>query len=287
MRKIFDLKPRTTYNLWFSLIYLTSVISGVLFLPWQTLLVSYGIFAFIMTFGIGFGTHRLYIHRSVDVPSWLKPIVVYVSAITNTGSIMTWGMSHYLHHTKTDTKDDPHSPLIHGIRVLLGYYATDDIMKSGNKVFSAVKHIARDKFASHVHRYYYAYVVSWPLLMLLTFGPVGFLAYGIMPTGMAYIALHMFNYFCHQDWAGYQNHKTGEHSQNVLWMFPIILGEHLHNNHHKRPSAGHLKEKWWEVDPTYFWVWLFDTNNHSKWKVKFKLFTQRFKSNKKEDDIIY
>lgn len=283
-----DLKPKTKYNPIFSVVYLMSVILGVVVLPWQTLLVSYLIFAFIMTFGIGFGTHRIYIHRTVDVPNWIKPVIVYVSAITNTGSIMTWGMSHYLHHTKTDTVDDPHTPIIYGLKVLFGFYATDEIMKSGNKVFAAVKHIARDKFASNVHRYYYAYVASWPLLMLVLFGWSGFLAYGLMPTGLAYIALHMFNYFCHQKWAGYRNHDTNDESQNVMFLFPLILGEHLHNNHHRFPSKANLQERWWEIDPTYVWIWLFNTDNHSKWKIKTKLFFMRFKRNKSEEtDYIY
>lgn len=288
MKKI-ELTPKTTYNPYFAVLYVTSIILGLFILPWGDLLIAYLLFAFMLSFGIGFGTHRLYIHRCVDVPKWVKRVVVYVSAICNTGSIMTWGMSHYLHHTKTDTIDDPHTPVFYGTRVLFGYYATDEIMKSGNKVFSAVKHIAKDKFASHVHRKYYLYVYSWPLLMLVLFGLDGMLAYGLIPTGLSYISLHLLNYFSHVNLFGsYRNHETSDESRNVWWLLPFNFGENWHNNHHNKPGARNLKEKWWEIDPTYFWVWLFDINNHSRWKIKCAVLKARFKrKSKDEDDFIY
>lgn len=268
-----DLTPKTKYNPIFTFMYLFAIIGGIVILPLRELIISYLIFVFLMTFGVGFGIHRLYIHRLAVVPEWIKRLVVYFGAICNTGSMMTWGMSHYLHHTKPDTPDDPHAPAHYGWPILFGYYAVDKVDVAGNKAFRAVKHIVKDKFASHVHRKYYLYVWSWPVLMFALFGLEGFLAYGIMPTGLVFLSLDVINFCGHS--FGYRNFETKDTSKNVWWLWPFAFGENWHNNHHQKPSARSNKVKWWELDPIYFWFVVCDVENHKLLKTKISnLFTR-------------
>jgi stearoyl-CoA desaturase (delta-9 desaturase) len=50
---------------------------------------------------------------------------------------------------------------------------------------------------------------------------------------------------------GYKNYETKDDGVNVTWLFPVILGEAWHNNHHG--DAGNYNfggRNWWEFDPT-------------------------------------
>ena len=56
---------------------------------------------------------------------------------------------------------------------------------------------------------------------------------------------------CHYG-IGYRNYQTKERSTNNPLLFPFILGEAWHNNHHGSPnSANNMKLKF-ELDPHYW-----------------------------------
>jgi len=72
-----------------------------------------------------------------------------------------------------------------------------------------------------------------------------------------FITLHCFlmqTCLTHIPALGYKNYNTKDNSINSPWLFPFILGEAWHNNHHgdaKNPNYG--GRNWWELDPTY-WI---------------------------------
>jgi stearoyl-CoA desaturase (delta-9 desaturase) len=74
----------------------------------------------------------------------------------------------------------------------------------------------------------------------------------------AFITLHSFaiqTSLNHSKDYGYVNYERDEDSKNVVWLFPLILGEAWHNNHHgdaKNPNYGH--RRWFELDPTYYLI---------------------------------
>jgi stearoyl-CoA desaturase (delta-9 desaturase) len=73
----------------------------------------------------------------------------------------------------------------------------------------------------------------------------------------AFITLHSFliqTSITHIPWAGYRNYNTKDDSVNVPWLFPIILGEAWHNNHHGEGRNPNYGRRWWELDPTYWLI---------------------------------
>jgi fatty-acid desaturase len=73
----------------------------------------------------------------------------------------------------------------------------------------------------------------------------------------AFTTLHSYSIqtsMNHSKSYGYKNYEQDNNAVNVAWLFPFILGETWHNNHHadaKNPNYGH--RHWWELDPTY-WI---------------------------------
>jgi stearoyl-CoA desaturase (delta-9 desaturase) len=59
-----------------------------------------------------------------------------------------------------------------------------------------------------------------------------------------------FNYFAHKH--GYRNFATKDRSTNNAYLWPFILGDAWHNNHHNNPAAVTTRIKWWELDPVDF-----------------------------------
>jgi stearoyl-CoA desaturase (delta-9 desaturase) len=50
---------------------------------------------------------------------------------------------------------------------------------------------------------------------------------------------------------GYQNYESNDNSVNSPWLFPFVLGECWHNNHHGDVKAYNFGNvHWWEIDPS-------------------------------------
>ena len=64
------------------------------------------------------------------------------------------------------------------------------------------------------------------------------------------------------NWAGhkygYRNFNEGDHSKNTLFFDFLMLGELFQNNHHHAGSRPNFAAKWWEVDPVYPVLRVFD-----------------------------
>jgi len=86
----------------------------------------------------------------------------------------------------------------------------------------------------------------------LLINPLLFYFGWVLPVCINQIVQDLWNYFSHVD-VGYRNFETKDNSRNVIWLWPLILGEAWHNNHHNRPMYS-TKIKFWEFDPVDFLV---------------------------------
>lgn len=278
-------RPRVEWNPYFSGIYFLSFVAGFAFYGLDSAwLWAYGIHFFIFTFGIGFGFHRLIIHRTIQTFTPIKRLALIVGTLANTGSAITWGTSHYLHHMAPDTEVDPHTPKFYGFRLLLGFYNTDEILKNYKKIFSALKHIAGDRFVVKAHNYYYLIVGSYYLLTFLVGGLKGLLFFGLIPTGLSYYGIIFVNFMNHGH-IGYRNFETKDDSRNVWFLWFLVFGENWHNNHHYLPNARTTQVKWWEFDPIVIYSYAFDRDRYVKITVALKKLFLRFSS--KDNDYVY
>ena len=60
---------------------------------------------------------------------------------------------------------------------------------------------------------------------------------------------------------------TKDHSTNNWWLFPFLLGENWHNNHHYYPSSASTWVKWYQVDFIYIVIKSFE-KLRLVWNVK-------------------
>ena len=198
--------------------------------------------------GISAGYHRLFCHRGFTVNIVIKRLLLWLGIMAGQGSPIFWiGIHRGYHHKHADTDKDAHSPM-HGFwhsyilwmfkRDSMSIRSTVDLIRDPDMVF-AHKHYIKILWATHL----ILALISIDLWMYLLMFP-------------AFITLHGFlsqTSLTHISFMGYRNYDTKDNSVNSPWLFPFILGETWHNNHHGEGRNPNYSRRWWEFDPTY-WI---------------------------------
>lgn len=212
---------------------------------WQATLIGYVLLAML---GISAGYHRLFSHKGYTVSRTIKRILLWLAIIAGQGSPIYWVAIHRgYHHRYADTEKDAHSPK-------QGFWHSYILwmFKMHTISIRSVIDLLRDPDMIFAHRYYQLIFWSSHLIVAL----INFEVWLYLMGFSAFMTLHSFllqTSITHLPWAGYRNYSVKDDSVNVPWLFPLILGEAWHNNHHGDGRNFNYKRKWWELDPTY-WI---------------------------------
>lgn len=212
--------------------------------------ISFFVFIAMKSIGVEAGNHRLFSHRTYKTSRPIKILFLLLSALSGSGSPIIWaGIHRYNHHRHSDKETDPHSP-IHGF---WHSYITW-MVKVGEKDINlrSIVDLLRDNDIVFFHKH--STSIFWLANIVLYLLDPKLLIFGLLIP--AFITFHSYclqTSVVHIKKFGYRNFQTNDNSTNCAWIFPIAWGESWHNNHHARPGQLTFKEKWWELDPTY-WI---------------------------------
>ena len=199
--------------------------------------------------------HRSQAHRAVE----FHPVIAHAMRFwlwLTTGMVTReWVAVHRYHHQKTDSLEDPHSPVAHGIRTVLLRGAV--LYQRAAKNRDLVNKYGKGTPNDFVENWVYApYSLAGVLLLLLfnmtLFGAWGLAVWLIQMLWIPFWAAGVVNGLGH--WRGYRNHKTADNSHNICRWGVVIGGEELHNNHHYSPASAKLSHKPGEIDIGWFWI---------------------------------
>ena len=194
--------------------------------------------------GVWMTLHRYYSHKSFEFKNrFLKWTFTALAVITGRGSPMTWAYLHRRHHKYSDTDQDPHNPRHIGYPIFnFDHFKKEEAEKT--QLF-----LIKDLMTSEQ-----LFINKWYILILAVFcitfavvNPVLFYFTWVIPAVLIQISQTNFNYFGHT--SGYRNFETSDNSRNNPWLFPFILGEAWHNNHHNNPAAYSTTVNQREIDP--------------------------------------
>ena len=215
----------------------------------SNVLISLVSFYILNILGIWMTLHRFYSHRSFK----FKNKILYwffttVAVLAGRGSPLGWVYLHRHHHKYSDTEKDPHSPKFLGYK-LFGF----EHMKSeeNNKMEIFLVKDLMTKEHLFIHKWYTAIILTFALVFALLNLELFYFAWAI-PAFAIQLSQSNFNYFGHM--LGYRNFETKDDSRNNPWLFPILLGEAWHNNHHAKPSNFSTTEKKTEIDPLTWFI---------------------------------
>jgi stearoyl-CoA desaturase (delta-9 desaturase) len=171
--------------------------------------------------------------------------------LTNFGvTAKTWIAVHRKHHAKSDTIDDPHSPVVRGLWTVLlkGTLLYRKAARDAELVKMYGVGINEDWMDKNVytkHRFRGALVFLAVETLLFGFS-TGICIWLFQITVMPIWGAGFINGIFH--WVGYRNTETKDDSRNFFPVGIIFCGAELHNNHHANPASAKLSMRWWEFD---------------------------------------
>lgn len=189
--------------------------------------------------GISMMLHRYYSHKSFKLNALSKWFYTVFAVLAGRGSPLGWVYIHRVHHATSDTEKDPHSPHNQNFS-FIGFKPSDTKFNP-----FIVKELLTDIHIK-IDKYYLLFILAFLLLL-------GVIDYNLIvymwaiPVFIVSITQTMFNYFCHMN--GYRNFETKDHSTNNVYLWPFILGDAWHNNHHAHAEKVCTTVKKHEFDP--------------------------------------
>ena len=230
-----------------------SAVAGAFLMKWTLPWILASILAFYLysVVGVSMVLHRYYAHRSYEFKNiFLKRVFTLVAILAARGTPASWSMVHRMHHKHADTKLDPHKP------DKFNLFSFRSAFRKDFNLFSIKDMITKEH--NFINQYHICIIIIW-CLVLLIISPALLYFLWILPVFINQISQDVWNYVSHTP-LGYRNFEIPDNSRNNKWLWPFILGEAWHNNHHNSPGRFTTKIKPMEVDPLAFLITLIKTH---------------------------
>jgi stearoyl-CoA desaturase (Delta-9 desaturase) len=220
---------------------------------------GYVLVAFVMvqvTFmGVTLYLHRDATHRSLNLHPALRHFFRFWLWMSSGMITKEWVAVHRKHHARCETEDDPHSPVVFGLkRVLLEgaelYQKTARDPEVQEKFGRGTPDdwLERNLYARHRNFGIIAMVIT----DLVLFGVPGIIIIAVQMLANPLMAAGVINGIGH--YYGYRNFECPDAARNVVPWGLLIAGEELHNNHHAFPSSAKFSIRPWEFDIGWLYI---------------------------------
>lgn len=244
-----------------------TLISGVFDLPWWGYVVVTLVLTHITIASITIYLHRHSAHRALElhpIPSHFFRFWLWLT----TGMVTKqWTAVHRKHHAKCESKDDPHSPVIYGIKKVLAEGSELYRIEAKNQeTLQRYGYGTPDDWMEHnVYTKHSAKGVALMLIInVILFGPIGLTIWAVQMMWAPIFAAGIINGVGHY-W-GYRNFRADDASTNIVPWGILIGGEELHNNHHAYATSARLSNKWYEFDIGWLYIRILETLGLAKVK---------------------
>lgn len=224
---------------------------------------------YLSLFTQSFFNHRYAAHRMFTMNKATEKVFYILSFIFQGSSYLSpraYGIMHRMHHAYADTELDPHSPKYDANlfammwRTRINYMNIYERKVDIDPMFT--KEIpdwpAFDRFACN------GYVrLAWVAIYIAIYFALG-APWWLYPLIIIHAIMGPFhgviiNWFAHT--LGYINFKLKDTSRNLFPIDLLMLGEGLHNNHHKYGGRANFAVKFFEFDPIYPVIKLLEWTN--------------------------
>jgi stearoyl-CoA desaturase (delta-9 desaturase) len=218
---------------------------------WTAVGVAIGLYVVRMFAVTGF-YHRYFSHRTFETSRLGQfAFAVWGASCTQRGPLW-WAAHHRKHHRHSDTELDVHSPRHHGLWwAHMGWITAPANFPTD---FSQIPDLAKYRELRFLDRF----DLLVPLALAVTLFLLGgwqLLIWGFfVSTVVLFHCTCFINSLAHT--MGRRRYATGDDSRNSLILALVTFGEGWHNNHHRYPGATRQGHRWWEIDLTFYGLWL-------------------------------
>lgn len=193
--------------------------------------------------GEGIFLHRYFSHTAFECRKSVSRVGALLATLGAFGTPISYRIVHITHHAKSDTPEDPHSPMNSFYTAFIGW----QLSKDANKLPLVLgKRFLSDKFfvflEQHSTKVWWlfmllALIVDWHLALFLCLGS----SIGMFTTSITNSIGHKW---------GSRRFETKDNSRNFAWFSWLCWqgSGALQNNHHAHPSRHHDSHAWYEFD---------------------------------------
>jgi stearoyl-CoA desaturase (Delta-9 desaturase) len=229
--------------------------TGFIDLPWWGYVLATLALTHITIGSVTIYLHRHQAHRALDLHPVASHFFRFWLWLTTGIVTKEWASIHRKHHAKCETAEDPHSPVILGIKkVLLQGYELYRKEAQNTETLDKYGHGTPDDWLERnlYTRHNKLGIASMLVIDLLLFGPIGLTIWAIQMAWIPVNAAGIINGAGH--FWGYRNYACADASTNIVPWGIFIGGEELHNNHHAYASSAKLSSKWYELDIGWLYI---------------------------------
>jgi len=215
--------------------------------------------------GVTVGFHRLFTHRSFEVPAAVRATFAVAGSMAVQGRPINWVAVHRRHHAYADEYGDPHSPHLvekSGFRgVLRGLWHAHIgwMLTPGSTVESRwAPDLIGERLVSRIDGWFGRLVLTSfflpPVIAFAITGSVwaavtGFIWGSLVRIFLLHHVTWSINSICH--FFGKQPFTTRDESRNNWPLSLLSLGESWHNNHHAFPTSARHGLLRGQFDPSW------------------------------------
>ena len=228
---------------------------GLIDLPWWGYIVVALALTHVTIASVTIFLHRAQAHRGLDlhaIPSHFFRFWLWLA----TGQVTKeWVAIHRKHHAKCETVEDPHSPMVYGIKKVVTQGA--ELYRIESKKPETMEKYGLGTPDDWIERNVYS-KFSWQgvglmlIIELALFGPIGATIWAVQMAWIPFHAAGIINGVGHY-W-GYRHYAVNDTSTNITPIAFWIGGEELHNNHHAFPTSARFSMRWYEFDLGWLYI---------------------------------
>jgi len=220
---------------------------------WTGVLLCVGSY-FLRMSAITAGFHRYFAHRTYRLSRLPQFLLAFLGQTAAQKGVLWWAAHHRHHHKYSDLPQDLHSPVQDGFYwshigwILSGQFEETrlDLIPDFAK-FPELRWLDRNQYAPVLLYAFASWAVfGWTGLFWGFFLSTVFLWHGTFSINSV---MHVF---------GRRVFPTRDQSRNSMIFAFVTMGEGWHNNHHYYPSSAAQGFVWWQVDATYYLLWLLE-----------------------------
>ncbi|MEA2747486.1 MAG: hypothetical protein QOI41_1629 [Myxococcales bacterium] len=198
------------------------------------------------------GYHRYFAHRSFKTSRAFQFVLAFLGTTAMQNGPLWWASWHRRHHRYSDTENDVHSPIRVGFwNAHVGWFLDGSHDRPD---LSNVKDLAVFPELRFLERHKWFPIVLYAVACFAIAGAPG-LVWGFVISTIAVLhATALINSLAHV-W-GSRRYDTQDQSRNNALLAVITLGEGWHNNHHDQMNSARQGVRWWEIDMSYYSLWI-------------------------------
>jgi stearoyl-CoA desaturase (delta-9 desaturase) len=239
----------------FGLVHVAALAGAIFFWSWGGVALALASY-FVRMVVVTATYHRYFSHRSFKTSRAFQFVLAVLAQSAGQKGVIWWASHHRWHHKHSDTPRDVHSARLRGfwyshvgwvlrsewngtdealVKDLSRYPELRALNRTGTEILPMALLGLAFLLIGGLHAFVWGFLISSVLLWHGSFS-INSLA-------------HVF---------GRRRYATTDDSRNSFLLAVATTGEGWHNNHHFYPSSARQGFRWWEIDVTYYVLWLLE-----------------------------